>query len=103
MNSDPSSHASIIFYGDGSTFEGDPLEASKPTDVQIVRYWNGKSYSLLHKRDFYLYVNGDWIGCDGLVDFVDQMLLNRVDKVFKGSMLSTKDFEAIFAKANSND
>ena len=89
-----------IYYGDGSTFEGDDPAKAPPLDVQVIRYFDGKTESLIHKRDFYLFVDGQIIGVDGLTDFVDQMLCQLPDKVVKGRTMLTKDFQVIFNRAN---
>lgn len=65
----------IIYYGDGTTFDssmGRPEDAS-PWDIQVIAEVNEEVGRVLHTRsDYYLFVDGKWVGVDyvGLVDYL---------------------------------
>lgn len=94
-----------IYYGDGSVYDG-PLEnIEQVVDVQCIAapdlrnspYETGRL--VMHSFDFYIYSEGQWIGINGLVDFVDHILYRPIVKVLKGRMIPNQMFEDILARA----
>ncbi|MHC4542934.1 MAG: hypothetical protein ACYSYL_00205 [Planctomycetota bacterium] len=112
-----------IYYGDGSTFssnEGTNLEAPA-WNVQVVAQtdrWHGRN--LQAARDYYIFRDGRWIGCD-LAGVLDHLILTgcilegdeidtgrllmhvaREGLVKFGRTLLSERFEAIWRVANAD-
>ena len=60
----------IVFYGDGTTFEGDPKDAPR-LNVQalLTKDHSTPAYNVrwlvLHEWDYYIYGKGRWYGVNG--------------------------------------
>ncbi len=97
-----------IYYGDGSIYEG-PIADAPPVDVQciITPDQRRSSYEVgrlvMHSWDFYLYVEGVWLGVNSMVDLVDHILHRQVEKVVKGRMIPNDRYEAILNRANTDE
>lgn len=95
-----------IYYGDGSVYEGDPKTAPR-LNVQVVvcedSSINGYQvgHLCLHSWDYYLRVDGNWLGVNGEADLVDHILFEDVDVVLKGRMISHGRFQQILAEATA--
>lgn len=63
----------LVYFGDGSTWNGDPFYPPQRTDVQVIsrRTENG-GIGLIHGKDYYVWRDSDWVGVDagGLWDYV---------------------------------
>ena len=63
-----------IYYGDGSTYDGDPYDAPG-LNVQVCMMSNADHGRYSQTRfDYYVWSDGEWIGCDifGLWDYLQQ-------------------------------
>ena len=93
-----------IFYGDGSVWEGDALEAPA-VDVGVIIYADGAKArttgrAMIFGWDYFLLKDHGWIGVNGEVDLIDHLLHDYPPKVLKGRMYPTKVWEEILARAN---
>jgi len=90
-----------IYYGDGSTYEGDPFYAPAQNVIVIIRYGPNEN-ALCHSislRGYYVYKNGMWDICDE-VGYWDYMLNWKEPRIaIFGRSLKDKIYELILAKA----
>lgn len=89
--------AAKIYYSDGSISE---IEPHPPRDIQvIVQPHPDVGVELVTGADYYIKINGVWVGVDifGLFDY----LLDS-GKVLFGRMMGTKEYQALLLKA-AND
>ena len=92
-----------IFYGDGSVYEGDGLDAP-PTGVQVIIYddpsipVHNNGRIILKGWDYYV-LEGSWIGINGVADFIDHVLHCKPEKVLKGRMIPRDKFQEVMQKA----
>jgi len=90
-----------IYYGDGTTFEGDIAEAPVLNVLAIVYANSRNGRRVLKGHDYYLYTvefNG-WIGVDNLVDLVDHILYDNVLRVLKGRTIRDETYHRIAEQA----
>ncbi len=104
----------IIFYGDGSTFSGEPENAPRE-NVQAIAteheirapnpYTVGRF--VLDSWDFYLYSDhvGGWHGTNRTSDLIDHLRQGLgpggVRAVLTGRWISSKAYRAIMERANT--
>ncbi len=93
-----------IYYGDGSTYSGDPYYAP-PTNVQCIVMEDPKTargYRLVTERtrDAYYFREGRWWACDEM-GFYDYMYEHIGPKavVFGRTMTRSEDYWAIVNRA----
>ena len=88
-----------IYYGDDSTYDsndGSPEDAPAANIQAIVQFNELVGRELLRKFDFYLHIDGQWIGVDwfGLVDhMMDQGIVKS------GRCLPREQYQKISYKA----
>lgn len=91
-----------IYYGDGTTFsnlDGSP-EAAPALNVQaIVEYDPQVGRALTVRRDFYIRVEGEWMGVDWF-GLIDQLMAQGIVKA--GRSLPSSRFEQIYQQAVSD-
>ena len=89
-----------VWYGDGSTYTGDPFLAP-PANVQVVihRADNKQGYDVNWGKDCYYWKDDRWVACDdwGLRDYM--MMHIGPKAVLFGRSLRDEDFWAIKEKA----
>ena len=89
-----------IYYSDGSIFDnsmGDPNHAP-PWDIQVIAQINeAVGRHLSSQADYYLFIDGKWVGVDfvGLVDY----LANVLGIVKVGRQIDRKRFREILDKS----
>ena len=92
-----------IFYGDESTFDssqGDPDDAP-PWDIQVIAEINNDIGRKLHSQaDYYLFINGKWVGIDsiGLIDY----LANVLGIVKVGRQIDRQKFREVLDRARND-
>ena len=92
-----------IFYSDGSTFDssmGDP-EDVPPWDIQVIAQINEDiGRHLSSQADYYLFIDGKWVGLDfvGLVDYLANIL--KIVKV--GRMIDRENFRELLEQAHND-
>ena len=89
-----------IWYGDGTTYSGDPYLAPA-TNVQVViqKSDNKLGYDLNWGKDFYYWKDDRWMACDdwGMRDYL--MLHTGPKAVLFGRSICDADFWALKEKA----
>jgi hypothetical protein len=87
-----------IYYGDGSTFEGDPF-AAPGYGVQVIAWWQDGRRYLVHGKDFYWWTTTGWSGGD-FAGFIQSLRRPGAQKLILGE--SSDDFADILKRAVNN-
>lgn len=87
-----------IYYGDGTTWEGDvntlPTAPSINVIAVLIPQW-----SLWFGKDWYWYRQGEWFGGD-LFGLLDHLLYKRAETlVFAGRTIPDDDYKQIITQA----
>lgn len=96
----------LVYWGDGTTWHGDPFRPPKRVDCQVIAIErnNEKKFGLIHHKEYYVWKDdkngGQWYGVDegGYWDYVltylgPQSILNGRTMAFDD------DFWAIVSRA----
>ena len=92
-----------VYYGDGSTYSGDPFEAPR-CNVQAIVNENpaspqGFDVCTGSKSDYYIWRDGQWWDCDeaGMWDYL--LLLTGPKSILFGRTMRNEEYWAIVARA----
>ena len=94
-----------IYYGDGSTYSGDPFYAP-PSNVQVIVMENpdrsnGQTLIMTKPRDFYLWRGGRWWACNE-AGFYDLLMYEIGPKaVLFGRTIESDKYSAIVQRAKA--
>ena len=93
-----------IYYADGSTFDGRPEDAPKWGVQVIVQNRKTVGRELLRYFDYFLYVDGCWVGVIGHDSLLDQVVhrLPDIRALTVGRMINPVDFDRIYKRANTD-
>jgi hypothetical protein len=88
-----------IYYDDGTTFEGDPMDAPQ-TGVQVIAGWGEQRY-LAHSRDYYVWRSGRFDAAD-IGGFWDYLLMHKGPRIvlFGRTMAREDDYWATVSRAD---
>jgi hypothetical protein len=90
----------VVYYKKQTTFtdeEGDPVDVP-PWGVQVIAQADDRvGRRLVSKKDYYLFVDGQWVGVDftGLIDY----LANVLGIVKVGRMIDRQEYRDILEQA----
>lgn len=90
-----------VYYGDGSTYQGDPYEAPALNCACIVMAHEEVGRCVVAGKDYYWYEDGQWWGGDQ-VGFYDYMFRPGPKKVLFGRSLNDRDYLEICKKARQD-
>lgn len=100
------SHKCVIFYGDGSIYEGEPEGAPKlnvqcvvAEDTSLPMWQVGRI--CLHYWDYYVWSGQHWYGVNGETDLVDHLLHAMPKVILKGRYIEPARFQQILAEAQA--
>jgi len=79
-----------IYYGDGSVFEGIPFDAPGH-NVQVIADRTGEATKLVRGKDFYVWINGSWMGMDWTGVVTSYYNLPGPQKVLCGATMPDSD------------
>jgi len=89
----------LIYYGDGSTYYGDPYQAPA-VNVQVIANEadNESGFTLNHSKDFYIWIDR-WYAADqaGMYDYL--MFHHGPKMVLFGRTIRDADYWKILGKA----
>lgn len=90
----------VVYYDKKTTFnndDGDPIDAP-PWGVQVIAQTEGQvGRELVSQADFYLFIDGKWVGVD-FVGLIDQ-LANVLGIVKVGRMIDRQQYRSILEQA----
>lgn len=91
----------LIYFGDGSTWYGDPFRPPQRVDVQVIaREKDDGKVGLDHGKHYYVWRNSVWVGVDegGYWDYM-MTYLKPQSVLFGRTTERNSDFWAIVSRA----
>ena len=92
-----------IYYGDGTTYEGDPFEAPGSNVQVVIVAWDGpRGWRKVQGKDFYLWMGYlGWRGSDmsGVIDYFHHY--KGPQKVLLGRTIHDEVYQAISRRASA--
>ena len=94
---------SIIYYDDGTTFDGTPAKAPVRGVICILQIRHDGRNHILSQKSHYVHDGCEWIPCTW--DDVEEYLLDRREKnivVIRGRVVGNNEFNDICDKARDD-